>query len=62
MKLKRRLRGADVVAVAAIWDNRSVFHSATYDFQGSRTGQRVSNSEAQASQLYDIRTDLCVVK
>jgi len=24
----------------AIWDNRSVYHTATYDYDGPRTGQR----------------------
>ena len=24
----------------AIWDNRSVYHTATYDYHGARTGQR----------------------
>ena len=24
----------------AIWDNRSMYHTPTYDYEGSRTGQR----------------------
>lgn len=42
MQARERGRERRILTAAAIWDNRSVFHTATFDYddQGERFGNR----------------------
>jgi hypothetical protein len=40
IKISKNASDGEANFDTAIWDNRSVYHAATFDYDGARTGQR----------------------